>query len=106
MDGGAFGSALGEGPTLKGARARMQDIVDVGTGKSRGEGHVKREIDGRVDSSRRSHGRRAMRSTEGVRSHVGMRSRHAKSGRHTLPAMTGLAREIGNLVHDKGRSSL
>lgn len=38
-------------------------------------------------------------------SHLGVRARHAKGRRHPFPAMTGLAREIGDFVH-YGRSRL
>lgn len=41
-----------------------------------------------------------MRPPKSVRGHVSVRSRHAKGRRHPLPAMTGLARKIGDLVHD------
>jgi hypothetical protein len=41
-----------------------------------------------------------VRPPKSVGGHVSMRSRHAKGRRHSLPAMTGLARKIGDLVHD------
>lgn len=43
-----------------------------------------------------------MRSSEGVGRHISMRPGHAEGRRHSLPAMTGLAREVGYLVHGKG----
>ena len=36
-----------------------------------------------------------------AKGHVGVRSGHPKSRRHSFPTMTGLAREVGDLVHDR-----
>ena len=37
--------------------------------------------------------------------YVGMRPGHAKRGRHTFPAMTGLACEVGDLMHGQGEEN-
>lgn len=37
--------------------------------------------------------------------HVGMRSRHPEGRRHSFPTMTGLARKVGDLVHDRERKT-
>lgn len=106
VDGGSVRGALGEGPTLESTRTRVQDIIGIGTGQGGGEWNIEGEVDGRVNAGGRSHRRCAVRSTKRVGAHIGVRSRHAESGCHSLPAMTGLTRKVGDLVHDKGKSSL
>jgi hypothetical protein len=81
----------------------MKHIIDIGTGEGGGERDIEGEVDCGIDSGGRSHRRSAVRPSKRVGSHVSMRSRHAKGRRHPLPAMTGLARKIGDLVHDKNR---
>lgn len=99
MDGGTLRDGLSKGPTLKRGRAGMNDILSIRTGKSRRKRHVHGQIDGGIDTGRRRHGRSTVRTTEGLRGQIGMRPGHAERRSHPLPAMTGLAGEIGDLVH-------
>lgn len=78
----------------------MNHVIDIGTGEGGGEWDIEGQVDGGIDSGGRSHRRSAVRSPKSVGGHVSMRSRHAKGRCHPLPAMTGLARKIGDLVHD------
>ena len=61
--------------------------------------YVHGQIDGGIDTGRGRHRRSTMRTTEGLGGQVGMRPGHAERRSHPLPAMTGLAGEIGDLVH-------
>lgn len=102
----ALWRAFGEGPALERTRVGVKHILDVGTGQSGRKRHVERQIDYRVDGSRGSHGRCTVGSSEGLGGDIGMSSRHAERRRHSFPAMTGLAREVGDLVHGQGEPSL
>ena len=99
MNGGAFRSAFGKRPALESVGAGVDHILSVGTGQSGGKRHIHGQIDGGIDTGRRSHWGRAMGATERVGGQIGMRPGHAKGWSHAFPAMTGLAGKIGNLVH-------
>lgn len=101
VDGGALGGALGEGPALEGAGAGVQHLVDIGASEIGGEGHIEGQVDGGINGGRRGQRRRsAVRTSQGLRGgNVGVRARHPKGGRHALPPMASLAREVGDLVH-------
>ena len=90
--------AFGEGPALQGAGTGVEHVLDIGTSKGGGEWDVKGEVDSRIDTRRRSHRRSTVWPAKG---HVGVRSGHPESRRHSFPTMTGLAREVGYLVHDQ-----
>lgn len=99
MNGGAFRSAFGKRPALESVGAGVDHILSVGTGQSGGKRHIHGQIDGGIDTGRRSHWGRAMGPAERVGGQIGMRPGHAKGWSHAFPAMTGLAGKIGNLVH-------
>lgn len=99
MNGRAFRGAFGERPALKSAGTGVNHILSVGAGQSGGKRHVHGQVDGGIDTGRRSHWGSTMRPTEGVGGQIGMRPGHAKGRSHPFPAMTGLAGKIGDLVH-------
>lgn len=98
VDEGAVGGAFGESPALQGVGTGVEDVLDVGTSQRGGEGDVEGQVDGRIDARGRRHGGRTVWPAKG---HVGVWSGHPKGRRHSFPSMTGLAREVGNLVHDQ-----
>lgn len=106
VHGGAFGGAFGEGPAVQRAGIGMEDVLDIGAGQGGGEGHVEGEIDNGINGRRGVHRRGAVRSSKGLRRDVGVRPRHAEGRGHSLPAMPGLAGEIGDLVHGQREASL
>lgn len=93
-----FGGVLGESPTLESIRTGVEYIIDIGASQGRREWDVEGQIDGRVDTRGRSHRWSAVWP---AKSHVGVRSGHPKGRRHSFPTMTGLARKVGDLVHDR-----
>jgi hypothetical protein len=110
MNGGAFRGTFGERPTLQRIGTRVKDILRFRAGQSRRERDIDGEVDRGIDAGGRGHGGSTVGSTKGLLrgGHIGVRRpRHAEGGCHSLPAMTGLAREVGDLVHGRdGRKNL
>lgn len=88
----------------------MEDLIDNWTSQVGRERHVEGEIDRGIDGCGRGQRRSTMRPPQRRSGgHISMRSRYPKGRRHTFPAMTGLARKVGYLMHvaraDGSRSS-
>ena len=97
-------------PFLQRIHTIIDDIVPVRPAQIRIERYVEREID-RMAGYRRiwRHRGASDRALAGLRRSDGevllirvLRSRHAEAhrGRHLLPPVSGLASEVGDLVHD------
>ena len=100
---GSLRRAFRVSPSCKGARAGVDDFVRLGAGKVGSEGYIEGEVDLMSRHCRVwRHGigaadRALSRRWNGHFMLVWPTKAHGRS--HLLPAMSGLACEVGNLVH-------
>lgn len=105
MVGRVLRRALGMCPFLKRVGAAVEHILFLRTGQVRVEGHVEGEVDRMARDVRIRALERAFRLRRSVAEgevrlgKVWARHAEAHRGRHLLPAVPGLAGEVGDFVH-------